>query len=270
MMSQHKASLQTLIFVIILVTPWASDGSIAVQALCAPQQTISSPLQTRFHAATRHRSHYDPSCKATADDHERTIDEHPLDQPRTTSMQRKSFLHTLSRALLATTSGASAVLLPSPNSKAHAAANSKEKPSLPISLAKVQEARVQMEPIPSLIKSEKWDSVRAILGTPPLSDCWMKTSRPLLQDYATALAGDPTGAINDDAEFDALMYKEEALDHLRFLDMSAYNNVFNPIKAEGESGASKELVKSYYEDPTREYTASIAAIDGLIKLTKVQ
>jgi len=77
-------------------------------------------------------------------------------------------------------------------------------------------------------------------------------------------------AIDDDAEFSALGFKEEALDHLRFLDMSAYNNVFNPIKAEGEAGASKELVKSYYEDPLREYTASVEAIDGLIKLVKSQ
>jgi len=84
------------------------------------------------------------------------------------------------------------------------------------------------------------------------------------------LGDNPTLAIDDDAEFSALGFKEEALDHLRFLDMSAYNNVFNPIKAEGEMGASKDLVKSYYEDPLREYKASVEAIDGLIKLVKSQ
>jgi len=98
----------------------------------------------------------------------------------------------------------------------------------------------------------------------------MKTARPLLKDYAAALGDNPSAAASDDAEFDALTFKEDALDHLRFLDMAAYNNVFNPIKAEGESGASKELVRSYYDDPTREYKASVAAIDGLIQLTKVQ
>ena len=48
--------------------------------------------------------------------------------------------------------------------------------------------------------------------------------------------------------------------------MAAYNNVFNPIKTEGESGASKELVRSYYEDPKNEYNACVKIFDALVDL----
>jgi len=127
---------------------------------------------------------------------------------------------------------------------------------------KVAEARRQLDPVPNLIKEEKWDSIRAILITPPLSDCWGKSSgvNPLLRNYAEAV-GDQGGD-----ELAALEAKEEALDHLRFLDMAAYNNVFNPIKTEGETGATKALIKSYYEDPVNELKASTSALDELIKL----
>ena len=50
--------------------------------------------------------------------------------------------------------------------------------------------------------------------------------------------------------------------------MAVYNNDFNPIKSEGKTGASKELIKSYYEDPMREYKASAKVLDGLISLVK--
>ena len=67
-------------------------------------------------------------------------------------------------------------------------------------------------------------------------------------------------------ELAALEAKEEVISHLRFLDMAVYNNVFNPIKAEGETGASKVLVQSYYEDPINELKASTLALDELIQL----
>jgi hypothetical protein len=51
-------------------------------------------------------------------------------------------------------------------------------------LGQIQQARKQLEPVPKLIETEKWDSVRAILILPPLSDCWAKTNRPLLKKYA--------------------------------------------------------------------------------------
>mmetsp|Transcript_13035 Transcript_13035/g.18992 ORF Transcript_13035/g.18992 Transcript_13035/m.18992 type:complete len:216 (-) Transcript_13035:808-1455(-) len=130
-------------------------------------------------------------------------------------------------------------------------------------LPKIEEARAQLLPVPGLIKLEKWDSVRAILITPPLSDCWSKTSK-LLQSYAVAIGEE----MPDGDEFAALELKEEALDHLRFLDMAAYNNVFNPIKTEGENGATKELVRSYYDDPVREYEACARVFNGLVNLAK--
>jgi hypothetical protein len=120
-------------------------------------------------------------------------------------------------------------------------------PKLETIRSQVIEARSQLDPIPQLIKDEKWDSIRAILITPPLSDCWSKTSK-LLNSYATAIGNE----IPDGDELAALELKEDALDHLRFLDMAVYNNVFNPIRTEGESGATKTLISSYYDDPVNE------------------
>lgn len=127
--------------------------------------------------------------------------------------------------------------------------------------AKLKQARVQLDSIPQLIKDQKWDSVRAVLITPPLSDCWSKTGK-LLKNYASAIG---TETVDGD-ELAALELKEEALDHLRFLDMAVYNNVFNPIRTEGESGATKELIKSYYDDPVREFNACVRVMDALIAL----
>jgi hypothetical protein len=154
-------------------------------------------------------------------------------------MHRRTFVGNL----VPLTAGVATTLMHTP--KVLAATEKEEFSSL---LSKIKEARSQLDPIPTLIKEEKWDSVRAILITPPLVDCWTKTSKPLLVKYA-----DQIGDLPEGDELAALEYKEEALDHLRFLDMAAYNNVFNPIKSEGESGASKELIKSYYEDPKREF-----------------
>ena len=126
-------------------------------------------------------------------------------------------------------------------------------------LEQIQTAKKQLDPVPDLIKNEQWDGVRAILLKPPLSDCWTKSSKkvPLLQSYAENVAND---------EFTALEIKEELQGHLRYLDMAVYNNVFNPIKSMGTAGATKELIRSYYEDPINEYKASIKYFDELIQL----
>lgn len=128
-------------------------------------------------------------------------------------------------------------------------------------LAQVEEARKQLDAVPKLIENEKWDSIRAILIEPPLADCWAKTSRPLLSKFAEALSD-----VGGD-ELAALEAREELVSHLRYLDMAVYNNNFNPITVEGETGASKSLIQSYYEDPRNELKASISALDDLISLS---
>ena len=136
-------------------------------------------------------------------------------------------------------------------------------PSLLLSelLGQIQQAELQLQKVPALISNEKWDAVRAVLIEPPLADCWAKTSRPLVTRYAEEL-GNSGGD-----ELAALEAREELQGHLRFLDMSVYNNVFNPITVEGKSGATKELVRSYYEDPVNEFKASLAALQTLIELS---
>lgn len=47
--------------------------------------------------------------------------------------------------------------------------------------------------------------------------------------------------------------------------MAVYNNVFNPIATEGTAGATKELIRSYYEDPKNEWNASRKALDGILE-----
>lgn len=78
-------------------------------------------------------------------------------------------------------------------------------------LVELKKARSQLEPIPDLIQKEQWDSVRAILITPPLSNLWTKSARkiPLLQEYA-----DVIGENNGD-ELAALEGKEELMSSLR-------------------------------------------------------
>ena len=115
----------------------------------------------------------------------------------------------------------------------------------------------QLNTIPDLIKTEKWDAIRAVLTKPPLSDCWAKNS-PFLKAYAEKLEDELAG----------LEAREDAVSHLRYLDMAAYNNVFNPIATEGTSGATKELVRSYYEDPGNELRASLEALQALRALGK--
>ena len=105
--------------------------------------------------------------------------------------------------------------------------------------------------------------VRAVLIKPPLSELWTSGgSKKLLNVYAEVLGKElPNGD-----EIAALELREEVISHLRYLDMAVYNNVFNPIATEGQSGATKELVRSYYEDPIMEWKASKRALDDLIGL----
>lgn len=128
-------------------------------------------------------------------------------------------------------------------------------------LGLIQQAKSQLDTIPPLVKEEKWDGVRGVLMEAPLRDCWSK-STPILKKYAEALGETPKGD-----ELAALEGREDLLQHLRFLDMAVYNNIFNPIASEGQSGASKALVDSYYNDPTREFEASKKAIEDLIQLS---
>jgi hypothetical protein len=163
---------------------------------------------------------------------------------------RRTFLH-----------GVAAFLTLAPMISA-AAASDPSSSDLPTLLSQIKEARAQLDAVPDLIRSEKWDSVRAILITPPLSDCWAKGGRPTLQKYAEAI-----GEADGD-ELAVLESRDDLASSLRFLDMAVYNNIFNPIKAEGSSGATKALVASYYEDPFTEYKASLVTLDALIELAK--
>jgi len=155
---------------------------------------------------------------------------------------------------------------PSTATVASAAALPDAIPKVPTDLQEVrsllQQASKQLEVVPQLLKDQKWDAVRVVLGTKPLSDCWNNKNTPLLKSYANAVGGTPTGD-----EFAALEGREELIGHLRYLDTAVYNNVFNPIATEGSNGSSKALIDSYYNDPPREYDASKAALDGLIKLS---
>jgi hypothetical protein len=127
----------------------------------------------------------------------------------------------------------------------------------------VAEAQAQLEEVPSLLKEQKWDGVRALLLVPPLSDLWEKRSgRPLLKNLATAI-----GDVDGD-EMAALEAREDAISHLRFLDMAVYNNVFNPIGSEGATGATKELVRSYYEDPKNELALVQKALRDVQEIAK--
>ena len=181
--------------------------------------------------------------------------------PVAAASSRRSFLQ---RAVVAVPSAAAFVSTVDGTATANAAtAAGGGKEGFEALLNKVQQAREQLNPVPKLIEAGKWDSVRAVLIEPPLSDCWAKTGRPqILKQYAEAL-----GDVGGD-ELAALEAKEDAAYHLRFLDMAVYNNNFNPISVEGETNASKELIRSYYEDPKNEYKATIKAFDEMLDLSK--
>lgn len=126
----------------------------------------------------------------------------------------------------------------------------------------IAQARDQLDSsVPSLIQQEAWDRIRTLLATPPLSDLYKQPQ--LLQDYAEWVG---KRSKNDNDELAVLQAREDLQTHLRFLDMAVYNNVFNPIKSLGETGATKQLVASYYDDPIREYRASRQALTDLYEL----
>jgi len=126
-------------------------------------------------------------------------------------------------------------------------------------------ARKQLDPVPELLQTKKWDAVRAILITPPLSDCWGKKEQGgFLRNFAAAL-GDSGGD-----ELAALEAREDAMSHLRYLDMAAYNNVFSPAGGDAAVSASKQLVKDYNEVPAQELAASTKALDLLVDLGRVK
>ena len=187
--------------------------------------------------------------------HEKSIDQNESNAERAVQHRR-----TFVKRVISSTAGATLLSFSDsmilPNN-----AFAKTAPDVNAIVSQLNEARAQLNPVPKLIKEQKWDAVRAILSTPPLVDCWGKTPKPLLKMYAQAQDDLPNGD-----ELAALELKEEALDHFRFLDMAVYNNVFNPIGTEGENGATKELIRSYYEDPVREYEACVKILDDLIAL----
>jgi|UniRef100_A0A8J9SYP9 hypothetical protein len=171
-------------------------------------------------------------------------------RPETPS--RRTFLFTPVVLLLASTggtTGAAAVPLP---------------PSVAERTALLEQARTQLVKVPALLREEKWDAVRAVLLQPPVADLWAKASgvKNILPAYAAAV-GDAGGD-----ELAVLEAKEDIVSHLRYLDMAVYNNVFNPIAVEGTVGATKALLRSYYEDPINEYNACLRALDELIALGK--
>lgn len=130
-------------------------------------------------------------------------------------------------------------------------------------LGEIEQALKQLQAVPTYIQKEEWDKVRATLITPPLSDLWTRSKRTnaLWDEYANFVAS------QDGDELEVLELKDELQTHLRFLDLAVYNNVFNPIKTFGETGSTKELIRSYYDDPTREYEASSSALKSLLKLS---
>jgi hypothetical protein len=135
-------------------------------------------------------------------------------------------------------------------------------------LAELEQARKQLQNVPSFIQTQEWDKVRSILITPPLSDLWTRTKRTnaFWDEYADYVARTNSAADDGADEFAVLELKDDLQSHLRYLDMAVYNNVFNPIKTFGETGATRELVRSYYDDPTREFQACASALDALVKM----
>ena len=159
---------------------------------------------------------------------------------------------------------ASAVPVILVSSTAATAADSTSSVSLASYQGLLQQATSQLESaVPQLIEREQWDSIRAILVTPPLSDIYKKSN--WLVDYANVVG---ESSLPNGDELAVLQARDDLQTHLRFLDMTAYNNVFNPIKTMGTNGATKQLVASYYEDPVREYKASVQALHELIELGK--
>ena len=127
-------------------------------------------------------------------------------------------------------------------------------PSVSVLAAELAAARAQLDPCAKLIREGKWDSVRAILITPPVADVWAKSGRALGRRLARALGDDGAAA---------LVAREDAVSHLQFLDMAVYNNNF---VGEGEriNGTPVD-----YKMPLAELAASKAALDELLEASGV-
>ena len=189
---------------------------------------------------------------------ENTNTSHVAATSRRAILSRVASLSFLTTTTSAAAAAATALLIGNPQEASAAASTETDVSEM---RALISEARSQLDTVTAMIREEKWDRVRGLLTEAPLRDCWSKTT-PILKKYADAL-GDTGGD-----ELAALEGREDLLQHLRFLDMAVYNNVFNPIATEGKTGASKALIDSYYNDPTREYEASKRAFEELLNLSK--
>jgi hypothetical protein len=129
-------------------------------------------------------------------------------------------------------------------------------------MQQVKLARTQLDIVPSYIQAEQWDKVRAVLITSPVSDFWTKSSSSTSPSLLLQLSE----LVDEEHELDILDLRQDLLNHLRYLDMAVYNNVFNPITTMGKTGASKELIQSYYDDPTNEYNAVLKTLDEIITI----
>ena len=76
--------------------------------------------------------------------------------------------------------------------------------------------------------------------------------------------------VQEGGELAALEAREDAMSHLRYLDMAVYNNVFSPAGGDAAVSASKDLVRQYVELPAQELAASTKALDILVDLGKVK
>jgi hypothetical protein len=129
-------------------------------------------------------------------------------------------------------------------------------------MQQVKLARTQLDIVPSYIQAEQWDKVRAVLITSPVSDFWTKSSSSTSPSLLLQLSE----LVDEEHELDILDLRQDLLNHLRYLDMAVYNNVFNPITTMGKTGASTELIQSYYDDPTNEYNAVLKTLDEIITI----
>jgi len=181
------------------------------------------------------------------------LDVLPLSQP---TVERSQITR---RKLIIESSAALSLLLTPPDALAS---------DLSSLVSELEDAKSQLQKIPAMIQAEQWDAVRNTLVTPPLSDLWTKSSvrrkTNLWDDYGEAVSA------NNGDEFAVLDIKEDLQGHLRFLDMAVYNNIFNPIATQGQTGASKGLIQSYYEDPMNEFRASLEGLEQLIKVGRIQ
>mmetsp|Transcript_4413 Transcript_4413/g.9566 ORF Transcript_4413/g.9566 Transcript_4413/m.9566 type:complete len:299 (-) Transcript_4413:352-1248(-) len=275
--SGTSSSSSSLLLMLLVLIVAASSLFSGTESFRAPE--LHAPCSSRSKARNRCRYRDDGASNACADaspfvlkaaaagpndnnnnnnddDDDGAITSQSIATSRRTILSRVASLSVLAAT---SSSATTATLLIGNPREASAAANTETDVSEMRAL--ISEALSQLDTATAMIREEKWDRVRGLLTEAPLRDCWSKTT-PILKKYADAL-GDTGGD-----ELAALEGREDLLQHLRFLDMAVYNNVFNPIATEGKTGASKALIDSYYNDPTREYEASKRAFEELLNLSK--